>query len=256
MFLVQGEIDAREDSFRNTAEAGQRLLEADHYAADDVKEKVNCGLNDQHLAIYYLISADLIMREKKIDLCRHFVSCHVTDVQRVVILINVLLVFGSQCYGWWWPGDTRSQGISMCNIDVSDNDLSSALEGFSIYLALNVFTGESLCYSGNIVLFCANLCFTTLLFACLAVCLCDENIILTDLDTDGLVQERRNSSVLAMELRLSCTNPSIQSPYWQWASTFGFVSFNKREGLWGKFIWPGTACLFWQSTAKHVAEFW
>ena len=24
---------------------------------------------------------------------------------------------------------------------------------------------------------------------------------------DGLVQERRNSSVLAMELRLSCTNP-------------------------------------------------
>ena len=29
--------------------------------------------------------------------------------------------------------------------------------------------------------------------------------------TDGLVQERRNSSALAMELRLSCTNPSIQS---------------------------------------------
>ena len=25
---------------------------------------------------------------------------------------------------------------------------------------------------------------------------------------DGLVQERRNSSALAMELRLSCTNPS------------------------------------------------
>ena len=26
---------------------------------------------------------------------------------------------------------------------------------------------------------------------------------------DGLVQERRNSGALAMELRLSCTNPSI-----------------------------------------------
>ena len=26
---------------------------------------------------------------------------------------------------------------------------------------------------------------------------------------EGLVQERRNSSALAMELRLSCTNPSI-----------------------------------------------
>ena len=34
---------------------------------------------------------------------------------------------------------------------------------------------------------------------------------------DGLVQERRNSSALAMELHLSCTNPSISSiRYWQW----------------------------------------
>ena len=30
-----------------------------------------------------------------------------------------------------------------------------------------------------------------------------------NLHIDGLVQERRNSSALAMELRLSCTNPSI-----------------------------------------------
>ena len=30
---------------------------------------------------------------------------------------------------------------------------------------------------------------------------------------DGLVQERRNSRALAMELRLSCTNPSIYSVY-------------------------------------------
>ena len=34
---------------------------------------------------------------------------------------------------------------------------------------------------------------------------------------DGLVQERRNSSALAMELRLSCTNPSIcRSPILLW----------------------------------------
>ena len=33
----------------------------------------------------------------------------------------------------------------------------------------------------------------------------------TSLYFDGLVQERRNSSALAMELRLSCTNPSISS---------------------------------------------
>ena len=32
-----------------------------------------------------------------------------------------------------------------------------------------------------------------------------------NLHIDGLVQERRNSSALTMELRLSCTNPSIFS---------------------------------------------
>ena len=32
----------------------------------------------------------------------------------------------------------------------------------------------------------------------------------TGLNSDELVQERRNSSALAMELRLSCTNPSIR----------------------------------------------
>ena len=31
----------------------------------------------------------------------------------------------------------------------------------------------------------------------------------TTMAYDGLVQERRNSSALAMELRLSCINPSI-----------------------------------------------
>ena len=33
------------------------------------------------------------------------------------------------------------------------------------------------------------------------------------LDIDGLVQERRNSSALAMELHLSCINPSIYDLY-------------------------------------------
>ena len=36
----KGEIDAREDSFRATAESGQQLLENNHYASDEVKEKV------------------------------------------------------------------------------------------------------------------------------------------------------------------------------------------------------------------------
>ena len=35
------------------------------------------------------------------------------------------------------------------------------------------------------------------------------------LHIDGLVQESRNSSVLAMELRLSCINPSLYSYFWK-----------------------------------------
>ena len=40
--------------------------------------------------------------------------------------------------------------------------------------------------------------------------ICVDNTKSVDLIyTDGLVQKRRNSNALAMELRLSCTNPSI-----------------------------------------------
>lgn len=39
-YAVQGEIDAHEDSFRATDEAGQALLNTGHYASDEVKEKV------------------------------------------------------------------------------------------------------------------------------------------------------------------------------------------------------------------------
>ena len=37
---------------------------------------------------------------------------------------------------------------------------------------------------------------------------CNHHLV-TCIQIDGLEQERRNSSALAMELRLSCTNPSI-----------------------------------------------
>ena len=36
-----------------------------------------------------------------------------------------------------------------------------------------------------------------------------KSVAITKVDVDELVQERRNSSALAMELRLSCTKPSI-----------------------------------------------
>ena len=47
---------------------------------------------------------------------------------------------------------------------------------------------------------------------------------------DGLVQERRNSIALAMELRLSCINPSICiviAGQWDW-----------EVGRWGRPYWP------------------
>lgn len=39
-FILQGEIDAHEDSFKSADESGQALLAAGHYASDEVREKV------------------------------------------------------------------------------------------------------------------------------------------------------------------------------------------------------------------------
>lgn len=43
--LSQGEIDAHEDSFRVTDEAGQTLVNTGHYAFEEVKEKVGLLLD-------------------------------------------------------------------------------------------------------------------------------------------------------------------------------------------------------------------
>lgn len=43
----KGEIDAREDSFRGATEAGQSLLDRNHYAAEDIREKLNALANDK-----------------------------------------------------------------------------------------------------------------------------------------------------------------------------------------------------------------
>lgn len=40
ILIPQGEIDAHEDSFKSTDEAGQALLNTGHYASEEVKEKV------------------------------------------------------------------------------------------------------------------------------------------------------------------------------------------------------------------------
>lgn len=45
--LSQGEIDAHEDSFRGTDEAGQALVHTGHYASEEVQEKVGSLLAPQ-----------------------------------------------------------------------------------------------------------------------------------------------------------------------------------------------------------------
>ena len=50
MFYFQGEIDAREDSYESTLDAGTKLVETDHYAADEVREKV--GMFTQNIYSY------------------------------------------------------------------------------------------------------------------------------------------------------------------------------------------------------------
>ena len=48
-------------------------------------------------------------------------------------------------------------------------------------------------------------------------------------DIDGLVQERRNSSALAMELRLSCTNPSKYSQSGLFPGTVGDERYQAKK---------------------------
>ena len=56
---------------------------------------------------------------------------------------------------------------------------------------------------------------------------------------DGLMRERCNSSALAMELHLSCTNPSIWRFFWELVfNTLGLLSTLKPDtGNISKYIW-------------------
>ena len=57
----------------------------------------------------------------------------------------------------------------------------------------------------------------------LAELLCSEGIQYHIYYIDGLVQERRNYSALALELRISCTNPPIYVSYAELPITEGML---------------------------------
>ena len=63
----KSEIDAREDSFRATAEAGKMLLESNHYASDEVKEKLATLASDKD-ALLALWEERRILYEQCMDL--------------------------------------------------------------------------------------------------------------------------------------------------------------------------------------------
>ena len=66
-FLLQGEIDAREDSFRSTAESGRLLLDSDHYAIEDVKERL-VTLANEKTSLLELWEERRILYEQCMDL--------------------------------------------------------------------------------------------------------------------------------------------------------------------------------------------
>ena len=101
-----------------------------------------------------------------------------------------------------------------------------------------------LCFSVLILWFIWDSCgwFTHIKAASLAHCLlCAWRYVLDYID--GLVQERRNSSALAMELRLSCTNPSIWTCYS--CTLYSTHSWLQRYISLALFHWPD--CWGWQS---------
>merc|ERR1712062_372572 len=63
----KSEIDAREDSFRATAEADQMLLDSGHYASEEVKEKLSI-LVEEKSTLLNLWEERRIMYEQCMDL--------------------------------------------------------------------------------------------------------------------------------------------------------------------------------------------
>lgn len=66
-FLFQGEIDAREDTFRATAESGQRLLDDGVPQSDEVREKMK-NLADEKTQLLNLWEERRILYEQCMDL--------------------------------------------------------------------------------------------------------------------------------------------------------------------------------------------
>lgn len=63
----KGEIDAREDSFAATTDAGQALLARDHYASQEIKDKL-LTLSNEKISLLGLWEERRILYEQCMDL--------------------------------------------------------------------------------------------------------------------------------------------------------------------------------------------
>jgi len=86
----RSEIDAREDSFRATAEAGRMLVESNHYAASEVEEKLSV-LEDEKNALLMLWEERRILYEQCMDLqlfCRDTEQADTWMAKQESFLVN------------------------------------------------------------------------------------------------------------------------------------------------------------------------
>lgn len=91
MINVQGEIDAREDSFRSTTEAGELLVERNHYAASEVKEKLTM-LESEKAALISLWNERRILNEQCMDLQLYYRDTEQADTWMAKQEVTFLLL--------------------------------------------------------------------------------------------------------------------------------------------------------------------
>ena len=82
----------------------------------------------------------------------------------------------------------------------------------------------------------------------------DSRNLNVEFHIDGLVQERCNFSAVAMELRLSCTNPSIRGLWYQKKSSRAWVSNYIQQNSVGYNHNNQTTDFFYQTTNLAIHE--
>jgi spectrin alpha len=101
----KSEIDAREDSFSSTAASGQQLLDSDHYAMEDVKEKL-VNLAEEKTVLLSLWEERRILYEQCMDLQLFYRDTEQADAWMGKQESFLDSQSGLSC-AWLWPLEER-----------------------------------------------------------------------------------------------------------------------------------------------------